>query len=121
MEMGIAASITCPTFRPEYAEATVNTTHRKTPHPIERGVSSSRFSEAATGGWYVSPGARGVYALPGSLLGGAAIAIFQPPGLQAKPYANTLVAATLRVAAVSPSPFWANCPGSKISLLLTIR
>src|ERR1035438_1881189 len=35
IEMGIAASITCPTFSPEYAEATVNTTQRKTPQPIE--------------------------------------------------------------------------------------
>ena len=48
--MGIAASITCPTFSPEYAEATVNTTQRKTPQPIERGVSSAVLSKAGTGG-----------------------------------------------------------------------
>jgi len=51
MEIGTAASITCPTFSPEYAEATVNTMHRKTPQPIDRALSSADFSEAATGGW----------------------------------------------------------------------
>ena len=49
--MGIAASITCPTFSPEYAEAMVKTTHKKMPHPMERGVSSAIVSEAGTGGW----------------------------------------------------------------------
>jgi hypothetical protein len=31
MEMGIAASITWPTFSPEYAEATVKITHNTMP------------------------------------------------------------------------------------------
>jgi len=40
IEIGIAASITCPTFNPEYADAMVNSRHRNTPQPIDRGVSS---------------------------------------------------------------------------------
>ena len=50
MEMGIAASITCPTFKPEYAEAMVKITHRKSPHPTDRGVSSGRTAAAGTSG-----------------------------------------------------------------------
>ncbi len=48
--MGIAASITCPTFSPEYAEATVKMTHRNSPHPTDRAVSSGSVAEAGTGG-----------------------------------------------------------------------
>ena len=46
----MAASITCPTFRPEYAEATVKMTQRNSPHPTERGVSSGTTSRAGTSG-----------------------------------------------------------------------
>jgi hypothetical protein len=53
----------------------VKITQRKMPHPVERGVSSAIDSEAATGGWYVSPGGRGVYALAGRRLVGVAIAM----------------------------------------------
>jgi hypothetical protein len=60
MEMGIAASITCPTLRPEYAEATVKTTHRKRPQPTDRGVSSGIVVDAGTSGWYAVPGGSGV-------------------------------------------------------------
>ncbi len=48
--MGMAASITWPTFRPEYAEATVKITHRNSPQPTERAVSSGNAAEAGTSG-----------------------------------------------------------------------
>jgi hypothetical protein len=67
MEIGIAASITCPTFNPEYADATVKTTHRNSPHPTDREVSSATAADAGTSGWYAVPGASGVYAFSGSL------------------------------------------------------
>jgi hypothetical protein len=51
MEMGIAASITWPTFSPEYAEATVKIAQNTTPQRIERGVSSGTFASAGTMGW----------------------------------------------------------------------
>jgi hypothetical protein len=50
MEMGIAASITCPTFKPEYAEAMVKITQSTTPHRIDRGVSSGTFASVRTTG-----------------------------------------------------------------------
>jgi hypothetical protein len=50
MEMGMAATITCPTLSPEYAEAMVNTTHRNSPHPMDRAVSSGGAWEAGTTG-----------------------------------------------------------------------
>ncbi len=56
IEIGIAASITCPTFSPEYAEATVKMTHRNRPQPIERAVASGRDADGGTTGLYVSPG-----------------------------------------------------------------
>lgn len=68
MEIGIAASITWPTFSPEYADATVNTTHNNRPHPTDRGVSSSTTVDAGIGGTYAVPGASGVYAFSGSVL-----------------------------------------------------
>jgi hypothetical protein len=58
--MGIAASITWPTFRPEYADAIVKTTHRKRPHPTDRGVISAIVVDAGTSGWYAVPGGSGV-------------------------------------------------------------
>jgi hypothetical protein len=67
MEIGIAASSTWPTFRPEYADAIVNTTHRQRPHPTDRGVISAISVDAGTSGWYAVPGGSGVYALSGSL------------------------------------------------------
>src|SRR5271157_4031437 len=66
MEMGIADSMTWPTFSPEYAEATVKTMHSSRPHATDRGVSSGRIVEAGTTGWYAVPGGSGVYALEGS-------------------------------------------------------
>ena len=46
MEMGIAASITCPTFKPEYAEATVKITQNATPQTIDLSVNSGVFASA---------------------------------------------------------------------------
>jgi hypothetical protein len=60
MEIGIAASITCPTLSPEYADATVKTTHSNSPHPTDRGVSSAGAVDAGTSGTYAVPGASGV-------------------------------------------------------------
>ena len=50
IEIGIAASITWPTFSPEYAEATVNTTQKNTPQPTDRHVSSGGVCSAGTTG-----------------------------------------------------------------------
>ena len=36
IEIGIAASITCPTFSPEYADATVKMTQKRSPQTSER-------------------------------------------------------------------------------------
>ncbi len=66
IEIGIAASITCPTFRPEYAEATVKMTQRRRPQPTERTVSSGTRASAGTTGRYSSPAASGTYAFAGS-------------------------------------------------------
>jgi hypothetical protein len=40
IEIGMAASITCPTFSPEYAEATVKMMQRKNPQRMARHVVS---------------------------------------------------------------------------------
>src|SRR5512147_22036 len=66
MEIGIAASITWPTFRPEYAEAMVKTTHSTSPQPTERNVVSGTRAAAGTTGRYSSPAASGTYAFAGS-------------------------------------------------------
>ena len=66
IEIGMAASITCPTFKPEYAEATLNMMHSSTPQPTERQVSSGTVAPAGTIGLYTAPGASGVYASSGS-------------------------------------------------------
>jgi len=50
IEIGIADSITCPTLRPEYAEATVKIRQKKRPQPTERTVSSGITSRAGTRG-----------------------------------------------------------------------
>ena len=50
IEIGIAASITCPTLRPEYAEATVKITHSSTPHSTDRQVVSGTDAPAGTMG-----------------------------------------------------------------------
>jgi hypothetical protein len=55
MEMGIAASIPCPTLRVEYADATVKITQNRTPQKIEREVTSGKLAEAGTIGRYNSP------------------------------------------------------------------
>ena len=55
--MGIAASITWPTLRPEYAEATVKMTQKVMPQSIDLGVSSGGAASAGTMGRYVSPSA----------------------------------------------------------------
>jgi hypothetical protein len=60
MEIGIADSITCPTFSPEYAEATVKIMQRNNPHPTDLHVSSGSTSPASTRGSQVSPGFSGV-------------------------------------------------------------
>ena len=75
MDIGIAASITCPTFSPEYADATVKTTHKSRPHPTDRGVSSGRTVDAGTIGIYAVPGESGVYAFAGSVLVSVAVGI----------------------------------------------
>ena len=59
IEIGIAASMTWPTFRPEYAEATVKTTQKKRPQKSDRPVTSGGVFSAGTSGAYVSPGASG--------------------------------------------------------------
>ena len=48
--MGMADSITCPTFSPEYAEATVKTMHNNRPHATDLSVSSGRMVAAGTTG-----------------------------------------------------------------------
>ena len=58
MAIGMAASITCPTFRPEYAEATVKMMHRKRPQAMARPVLSGGVSCGRTIGSYDSPWAR---------------------------------------------------------------
>src|SRR5689334_1999507 len=65
IEIGIAASMTWPTFSPEYAEAAVKIAHRKRPHQTERAVASGGAEVAGTTGRYVSPGASGRYAFSG--------------------------------------------------------
>ncbi len=51
IEIGIADSITCPTFSPEYADATVKTMQRNTPHRIDRRVNSAGASVDGITGW----------------------------------------------------------------------
>ena len=51
--------MTCPTLRPEYAEAIVKTTQKKRPHATERHVASGGDWTAGTTGAYVSPGLSG--------------------------------------------------------------
>jgi hypothetical protein len=46
--IGIAASMTWPTFRPEYAEATVKITQKNSPQPIDTPVASGSFALAGT-------------------------------------------------------------------------
>jgi len=58
IEIGIAGSITWPTFSPEYAAATVKITQNTTPQPTDRNVSSGSFASAPTTGRYTSPGSR---------------------------------------------------------------
>jgi hypothetical protein len=50
MEIGMAASITCPTFSPEYADATVKMTQSSSPHSIDRHVVSGIDDAAGTMG-----------------------------------------------------------------------
>ena len=56
IEIGIAASMTCPTFSPEYADATVKMTPKTTPQPIDRHVACGGSDAALTMGWYRWPG-----------------------------------------------------------------
>src|SRR5580765_4142797 len=63
--MGIAASMTWPTFRPEYADAAVKIAQRKRPQITERGDASGRFAEGGTTGRYASPGPSCRYAFSG--------------------------------------------------------
>jgi hypothetical protein len=42
--------MTCPTFRPEYAEAAVKIAHRNSPQKIDRGVDSGRDTDGGTTG-----------------------------------------------------------------------
>ncbi len=58
--MGIADSITCPTFNPEYAEAIVKITQKNNPQPMDRPLSSANRSWARTIGWYFSPAFSGL-------------------------------------------------------------
>src|SRR5208283_4131810 len=82
IEIGIADSITCPTFSPEYAAATVKITQRNTPQNTDRNVSSGSFASAATIGWYTSPFSNVRYALLGSdLFSVSLIALHPPPDL----------------------------------------
>src|SRR4051812_5141159 len=57
--------MTCPTFRPEYADAAVKMTQRKRPQITERGVASGRFAEGGTTGRYASPASSWRYAFSG--------------------------------------------------------
>ena len=52
----MAASITWPTFSPEYADATVKSTHRNSPHRTDRHVTSGTLTDGGTIGRYTSPG-----------------------------------------------------------------
>ena len=53
--MGMAASMTCPTLSPEYAEATVKITQSETPQATDRNVVSGGVSCGRTIGSYCSP------------------------------------------------------------------
>ena len=53
--MGMAASMTCPTLSPEYAEATVKITQSETPQATDRNVVSGGVSCGMTIGSYCSP------------------------------------------------------------------
>jgi len=57
--------MTCPTLRPEYAEAGVKIAQRKRPHATDRGVDSGSEAAGGTTGRYVSPGASARYAFSG--------------------------------------------------------
>ena len=46
----MAASITCPTFSPEYADATVKMTQSSSPHNTERHVVSGTVEAGGTSG-----------------------------------------------------------------------
>jgi hypothetical protein len=48
MAIGIAASMTWPTLRPEYADAIVKITQKKRPQPIEVRVASGSAALAGT-------------------------------------------------------------------------
>ena len=88
MEMGMAASITWPTLRPEYAAATVKSTQSKRPQPIERPEASSTLLAAGTIGAYTSPGLSGRYAFSGSER--VSPASISPPGLESKKAGGTV-------------------------------
>jgi hypothetical protein len=50
MEMGMADSITCPTFKPEYADAMLKMTQSSEPHAMERPASSGMETPGGTMG-----------------------------------------------------------------------
>ena len=63
--MGIAASKTCPIFRPEYAAAAEKRMAMKIPQPTDHGVTSGCSAAGSRTGRYSSPGGSSLYALSG--------------------------------------------------------
>src|SRR5208283_2566759 len=63
--IGIAASKTCPIFKPEYAAAAENNTAMTIPHPTDQPVISGGVWSAVMIGVYDSPSFSSLYAFPG--------------------------------------------------------
>jgi hypothetical protein len=62
----MAASITCPTFSPECADATVKIDTQKESPAHERAITSGRVLFGGMMGTYSVPGGSGLYAFSGS-------------------------------------------------------